>query len=96
MENIVSIRVRQFREFGIYHRSVATCSWEDPVIIWKVGRRLTVHRKLEHVGDVSQVLWSPDGKFILLQSRDGVEVRMTEVGVCRRVSNRLSFTTATT
>ncbi|KAF8322778.1 WD40-repeat-containing domain protein [Cantharellus anzutake] len=73
---------------------LATCAWGDPIIIWKVDHKLSVHRKIPHFSDmVSQVTWSPDGKYLLLFSQDGVEVRMAdgegwrEVTTCKELGD---------
>ncbi|KAF8330149.1 uncharacterized protein EI90DRAFT_3124581 [Cantharellus anzutake] len=44
------IRDLRFSPKGDY---LATCAWGDPIIIWKVDHKLSVHRKIPHFSDMT-------------------------------------------
>lgn len=60
---------------------LATCSWDERTIIWKVEATLLQHRVLAHPGTglLSQVAWSPDGKYLLTRTFRHVKVWAAEV-----------------
>lgn len=72
------VRHLQFSPDGEW---LATCSWDRTVIIWKVEATLTLHQVLAHPGAglLSQVAWSPDGKYLLTRTFRHVKVWAAEV-----------------
>lgn len=57
------IRHLAFSPTGDY---LASCSWDNIVIIWKVGSPFEPFQRLEHKGGaVGHVSWSPNGKHLL-------------------------------
>ncbi|KAG8916204.1 hypothetical protein FRC01_003299 [Tulasnella sp. 417] len=74
------VRHLQFSPDGKW---LATCSWDRKAIIWKVGTTLSLHRVLVHTGTgfLSQVAWSPDGKYLLTRIHRHVKVWLGESGV---------------
>ncbi|KAH0836398.1 WD40-repeat-containing domain protein [Lanmaoa asiatica] len=50
-------------------------SWDRTAMIFRVGETLTHHRTLVHVrGFVSQVAWSPNGRFLLTRFTRGLKL----------------------
>ncbi|KAG8932388.1 hypothetical protein FRC00_014651 [Tulasnella sp. 408] len=76
------VRHLQFSPDGKW---LATCSWDTTAIIWKVEGSLSQHRILAHAGAgfLSQVAWSPDGKYLLTRTLRQIKVWVTETGVLK-------------
>ncbi|KAG8973989.1 hypothetical protein FRC05_008046 [Tulasnella sp. 425] len=77
------VRHLQFSPDGEW---LATCSWDRTVIIWKVEATLTLHQVLAHPGAglLSQVAWSPDGKYLLTRTFRHVKIWVAETGVLKQ------------
>ncbi|KAG8919922.1 hypothetical protein FRC00_010735, partial [Tulasnella sp. 408] len=77
IDHVGLVRHLQFSPDGKW---LATCSWDRKAIIWKVEANLTQHRVLAHAGAgfLSQVAWSPDGKFLLTRTYRHVKVWLAE------------------
>ncbi|KAG8916205.1 hypothetical protein FRC01_003300 [Tulasnella sp. 417] len=77
------VRHLQFSPDGKW---LATCSWDRKAIIWKVEATLSQHRVLAHAGAgfLSQVAWSPDGKYLLTRTFRHVKVWLVESGVLKQ------------
>lgn len=74
------VRHLQFSPDGKW---LATCSWDRKAIIWKVEATVSLHRVLAHAGAgfLSQVAWSPNGKYLLTRTFRHVKVWIAEVSL---------------
>ncbi|KAG9043620.1 hypothetical protein FS837_009319 [Tulasnella sp. UAMH 9824] len=83
IDHVGLVRHLQFSPDGKW---LATCSWDRKAIIWKVEATLTQHRVLAHAGAgfLSQVAWSPNGKFLLTRTYRHVKVWLAETGVLKQ------------
>ncbi|KAG8932386.1 hypothetical protein FRC00_014649 [Tulasnella sp. 408] len=83
IDHVGLVRHLQFSPDGKW---LATCSWDRKAIIWKVEATLSQHRVLAHAGAgfLSQVAWSPDGKFLLTRTYRHVKVWLAETGVLKQ------------
>ncbi|KAF8322776.1 uncharacterized protein EI90DRAFT_3130876 [Cantharellus anzutake] len=81
------VRDIQFSPNGEY---LATCAWDQTAIIWRVDSIFTVHQKLEYAGgSPGQVLWSPDGQYLIVKSPFGVKAWLREVRIYPYIANVL-------
>ena len=52
---------------------LASCSWDNATIIWKVWESFQIHRRLEHLMCVAgQVAWSPNGRLLFTKLHKNV------------------------
>lgn len=60
-------------------------SWDRTSVIFKVGDPFASHRILGHhvQGFISQVAWSPDGRYLLTKMSKGMKIWTPEDGVCK-------------
>ncbi|KAJ3557991.1 hypothetical protein NP233_g11600 [Leucocoprinus birnbaumii] len=78
-------------EFSPDGKYLATSSWDRTSVIFKVGDPFVSHRLLGHHtkgGFVSQVAWSPDGRYLLTKMSKSVKVWTPENGVCKGTIER--------
>ncbi|KAG9016041.1 hypothetical protein FRB90_003765 [Tulasnella sp. 427] len=83
IEHAGLVRHLQFSPDGKW---LATCSWDRKAIIWRVEATLSQHRVLAHAGAgfLSQVAWSPNGKYLLTRTFRHVKVWVAESGVLKQ------------
>ncbi|KAG8973991.1 hypothetical protein FRC05_008048 [Tulasnella sp. 425] len=74
------VRHLQFSPDGKW---LATCGHGTKALIWKVEETVSLHRFILHPGTelLSQVAWSPDGKYLLTRGFRHAKVWVAETGV---------------
>ncbi|KAG9123697.1 hypothetical protein FRC07_014243 [Ceratobasidium sp. 392] len=89
-EHMALVEHLQFSPDGQF---LATCSWDEAALIWKVGPGPNNHpkvlHKLVHTSPIGQVAWSPgSGDYLLTKQHRGVNVWDTKNGELKAHINR--------